>query len=107
MGAGEDWKDNGVLLVGGGLEPGTGRRSGWRKEGKVAGGGPFLPYSLLGPMDRERRARAYADASIGMETGALWTTGVERTARGSCLLYTSDAADDLTRVDLGGRRILK
>src|SRR5665811_684136 len=23
----------------------------------------------------------------------------------SCLLYTSDAADDLTRVDLGGRRI--
>src|SRR5665811_1314052 len=26
---------------------------------------------------------------------------------GGCLLYTSDAADDLTRVDLGGRRILK
>ena len=25
---------------------------------------------------------------------------------GSCLLYTSDAADDLTRVDLGGRRII-
>src|SRR5665811_932878 len=24
-----------------------------------------------------------------------------------CLLYTSDAADDLTRVDLGGRRSLK
>src|SRR5665811_830351 len=24
----------------------------------------------------------------------------------ACLLYTSDAADDLTRVDLGGRRIL-
>src|SRR5665811_44404 len=23
----------------------------------------------------------------------------------NCLLYTSDAADDLTRVDLGGRRI--
>src|SRR5665811_1478080 len=27
------------------------------------------------------------------------------TTRTSCLLYTSDAADDLTRVDLGGRRI--
>src|SRR5665811_2621055 len=27
--------------------------------------------------------------------------------RGPCLLYTSDAADDLTRVDLGGRRIIK
>ena len=25
----------------------------------------------------------------------------------SCLLYTSDAADELTRVDLGGRRIIK
>src|SRR5665811_351846 len=25
----------------------------------------------------------------------------------TCLLYTSDAADDLTRVDLGGRRIIK
>ena len=24
-----------------------------------------------------------------------------------CLLYTSDAADDLLRVDLGGRRIIK
>src|SRR5665254_21931 len=27
--------------------------------------------------------------------------------RDTCLLYTSDAADDLTRVDLGGRRIIK
>ena len=26
---------------------------------------------------------------------------------GSCLLYTSDAADDLLCVDLGGRRIIK
>ena len=26
---------------------------------------------------------------------------------GSCLLYTSDAADDLIGVDLGGRRIIK
>src|SRR5665811_1218927 len=28
-----------------------------------------------------------------------------RVLSGTCLLYTSDAADDLTRVDLGGRRI--
>ncbi len=27
--------------------------------------------------------------------------------RPSCLLYTSDAADDLIGVDLGGRRIIK
>ena len=26
---------------------------------------------------------------------------------GGCLLYTSDAADDLLCVDLGGRRIIK
>ena len=25
----------------------------------------------------------------------------------SCLLYTSDAADEISRVDLGGRRIIK
>ena len=31
---------------------------------------------------------------------------VERVANG-CLLYTSDAADDLLCVDLGGRRIIK
>src|SRR5450756_1808906 len=39
--------------------------------------------------------------------------GVHRTRRGDslvrvhCLLYTSDAADDLLCVDLGGRRIIK
>src|SRR5665811_2160853 len=26
---------------------------------------------------------------------------------GNCLLYTSDAADDLTRVDFGGRRLFQ
>src|SRR5665811_189435 len=31
-------------------------------------------------------------------------SGLPRSA--GCLLYTSDAADDLTRVDLGGRRII-
>ena len=30
--------------------------------------------------------------------GALW---------GTCLLYTSDAADERSSVDLGGRRIIK
>src|SRR5665811_2437338 len=32
---------------------------------------------------------------------------IESAPRRACLLYTSDAADDLTRVDLGGRRIIK
>ena len=30
-----------------------------------------------------------------------------QSSTGTCLLYTSDAADDLLCVDLGGRRILK
>ena len=29
-----------------------------------------------------------------------------RTLRGTCLLYTSDAADERSSVDLGGRRII-
>src|SRR5665811_2484683 len=33
------------------------------------------------------------------------TPPFQYSAAGPCLLYTSDAADDLTRVDLGGRRI--
>ena len=37
-------------------------------------------------------------------TGGRW--GAWGTAR-RCLLYTSDAADDLLCVDLGGRRIIK
>ena len=32
---------------------------------------------------------------------------VKRGRQGVCLLYTSDAADDLLCVDLGGRRIIK
>ena len=33
--------------------------------------------------------------------------GAARRASDSCLLYTSDAADERSRVDLGGRRILQ
>eukprot|EP00657_Telonema_sp_P-1_P001351 TRINITY_DN1320_c0_g1_i1.p1 TRINITY_DN1320_c0_g1~~TRINITY_DN1320_c0_g1_i1.p1 ORF type:complete len:130 (+),score=35.64 TRINITY_DN1320_c0_g1_i1:193-582(+) len=35
------------------------------------------------------------------------TAGVGVVTNTSCLLYTSDAADDLLCVDLGGRRIIK
>ena len=31
----------------------------------------------------------------------------DRSGRGTCLLYTSDAADERSSVDLGGRRIIK
>ena len=33
--------------------------------------------------------------------------GLAITVKQPCLLYTSDAADDLPRVDFGGRRIIK
>ena len=44
----------------------------------------------------------FAEALFGM--GCYW--GAERLFW-HCLLYTSDAADDLLCVDLGGRRIIK
>ena len=33
--------------------------------------------------------------------------GTDETHPGTCLLYTSDAADERSSVDLGGRRIIK
>src|SRR5665811_479716 len=41
------------------------------------------------------------DERLKIQAALLWTGDYT-----GCLLYTSDAADDLTRVDLGGRRIL-
>src|SRR5678809_405221 len=35
------------------------------------------------------------------------TSGLSNTCTRSCLLYTSDAADERSSVDLGGRRIIK
>src|SRR5665811_2501776 len=40
---------------------------------------------------------------IGLAGGEAFADGGLKVI---CLLYTSDAADDLTRVDLGGRRII-
>ena len=51
------------------------------------------------------------NTKFSMGTGLLpaWLgfTGTTRQNDTDCLLYTSDAADDLTRVDLGGRRLIK
>ena len=38
---------------------------------------------------------------------SISTVSVESDARSACLLYTSDAADERSSVDLGGRRIIK
>ena len=43
-----------------------------------------------------------------LDKDVLMVKGQKRTSRrSSCLLYTSDAADEEDSVDLGGRRILK
>src|SRR5450756_3196722 len=40
-------------------------------------------------------------------TGTAWDVQYDEITYYICLLYTSDAADDLLCVDLGGRRIIK
>src|SRR5665811_2583305 len=60
-------------------------------------GSRFRPSDRAGPVRRDRRLPLEPEAP-----------GVCRSiTTGTCLLYTSDAADDLTRVDLGGRRIIQ
>ena len=41
-----------------------------------------------------------------MQIAEMWKKGWQA-ERNSCLLYTSDAADERSSVDLGGRRIIK
>ena len=52
--------------------------------------------------DAESRSKLLSAAKLLADA----TTKMVEAAK-VCLLYTSDAADDLTRVDLGGRRIIK
>ena len=45
---------------------------------------------------------------IGIDLGGTKIEGILLDEKyNTCLLYTSDAADDLQCVDLGGRRIIK
>ena len=46
-------------------------------------------------------------AGAGVDPGRDVYVPRLRRGRSACLLYTSDAADDLLCVDLGGRRIIK
>ena len=60
-------------------------------------------------------ARQVADAGddvghlpVGVQQRGIRDAQAERVALGgACLLYTSDAADERSSVDLGGRRIIK
>ena len=52
-------------------------------------------------------SRRRASSSAHGRTSSASARPARRTAPRSCLLYKSDAADDLPCVDLGGRRIIK
>ena len=51
--------------------------------------------------------RAAPDGAAWRLHRAALARAVDSARRGACLLYTSDAADERSSVDLGGRRIIK
>ena len=54
------------------------------------------------------KARAIDSSVIGMAIRCGCKSAKRKPQKGnSCLLYTSDAADERSSVDLGGRRIIK
>src|SRR5680860_1358159 len=75
---------------------------------------PTSASAMARRMPAEGRVTVSLRRSMGaslVDTATLLltrTTGLADLRRGrACLLYTSDAADDLLCVDLGGRRIIK
>ena len=71
------------------------------------GSGYFRPLVALDPF------AGFAESKADNSAGAAGAINVRVKSKGriilsvTCLLYTSDAADDLLCVDLGGRRIIK
>ena len=76
--------------------------------------------ALITSIQRSRRIirchkRTVMEVNFDERLFSIWTAAAGAECGSSlsaaniqlCLLYTSDAADDLTRVDLGGRRIIK
>ena len=60
--------------------------------------------------DRRKAAHAFNDAGsheAGVRDALAAAEGLRQAANLVCLLYTSDAADERSSVDLGGRRIIK
>ena len=51
--------------------------------------------------------QAHFDVVAVGRPGALLLDGLQVALPSPCLLYTSDAADERSSVDLGGRRIIK
>ena len=57
----------------------------------------------IGEVDHIHMDTIIEDKNLSISRGGILPLGQYR----DCLLYTSDAADDSLRVDLGGRRIIK
>ena len=53
-----------------------------------------------------RMPRRFRASIVAVASGRIWSA-TPMTPYSDCLLYTSDAADERSRVDLGGRRIIK
>ena len=62
-------------------------------------------FALARPLAATRAAAQAGDPRKMGELGAALVMGVGLDK--DCLLYTSDAADERSSVDLGGRRIIK
>mgnify|MGYP002683328462 CR=1 FL=1 len=75
--------------------------------GRAHGG---KPARLAGPWEETLPRKAYVDrverAKEHIRAGDVFQVVLSR-RWSACLLYTSDAADELPCVDLGGRRITK
>jgi len=72
---------------------------------KAVGGNPIFIRRGLGSAIFDEDKNAYID--YVMSWGAIMLGHCHPAICEACLLYTSDAADDLLCVDLGGRRIIK
>ena len=65
--------------------------------------GDVYKRQLIGRMPTPGRAEVVREELVTRVVGIGVGNGVSQ----SCLLYTSDAADERSSVDLGGRRIIK
>ena len=70
----------------------------YKRQGKTWARQQF-PSFPISPFDMHRTSEIGSPASRRSADTSLWED--------SCLLYTSDAADERSSVDLGGRRIIK
>src|SRR5450756_1661325 len=76
----------------------------------TSGGTESDNWVLKGTVERASRERLHKPGHLvtaEFEHHAILHSALALQRQGYCLLYTSDAADDLLCVDLGGRRIIK